>query len=189
MTMPCRWSAGGLPGFSGRVRFRRHFGYPGRIDDFERIWLTFAGVSGTADVRLNGQFLGRLPEGPAEYDVTSLLQNRNVLEVEIEGDEHSGLWEETALEIRCAAFLHKLQATRTSPSTIQITGEVAGACDQSLELYVLLDRSNVGYAVVQAGRPFQVSIEVPPETVRALLRIELVCVATVWCVAELPVPD
>jgi len=44
MTMPCRWSEGGLKNFSGRVRFRRHFGYPGRIDENERVWLTFAGI-------------------------------------------------------------------------------------------------------------------------------------------------
>jgi len=189
MTMPCRWKDGGLAGFSGRVRFRRHFGYPGPIDDFERIWLTFTGATGSAEVRLNGQFIGRLPEGPAEYDVTSLLKDRNVLEVEIDGGEDGGLWGETALEIRCTAFLRGLRATKKSPSTIQIAGEVAGACDRSLELYVLLDRSNVGYAVVEAGRPFQVMIEVPPGTAASVLRIELVCVATVWHAAEIPIED
>src|ERR1700730_15097580 len=70
MTMPCRWRDGGLPGFSGRGRFRRHFGYPGRIDDFERVWLTFAGVDGKAEIHLNGHFLGSLPDGPFEFEVT-----------------------------------------------------------------------------------------------------------------------
>src|SRR5260370_10833568 len=100
MTMPCRWNDGGLAGFSGRVRFRRHFGYPGRIDSFERVWLTFAGVAGSAEVWLNGHFLGRPQEGPFEFDVTSHLQNRNVLEVDVEGPEDGGLWGEVALEIR-----------------------------------------------------------------------------------------
>src|SRR6266849_10307562 len=59
MTMPCRWSEGGLENFAGRVRFRRRFGYPGRIDAHERVWLTFAGIGGTAEVWLNGQHLGR----------------------------------------------------------------------------------------------------------------------------------
>ena len=35
MTLPCRWADGGLPDFTGRVRFRRRFGYPGQIDDWE----------------------------------------------------------------------------------------------------------------------------------------------------------
>src|SRR5690349_7428873 len=58
MTMPCRWDEGGLGDFAGRVRFRRRFGYPGRIDPYERVWLTFDGVAGSADVSLNGQALG-----------------------------------------------------------------------------------------------------------------------------------
>jgi beta-galactosidase/beta-glucuronidase len=104
MTMPCRWSEGGLPDFAGRVRFRRRFGYPGRIDANERVWLTFAGAASVADVSLNGRFLGR-HEGadePFEFEVTSLLRDRNELIVEVEsptGD--GGLWGEVALEIRC----------------------------------------------------------------------------------------
>jgi beta-galactosidase/beta-glucuronidase len=104
MTMPCRWSEGGLNDFSGRVRFRRHFGYPGRIDDSERVWLTFAGVEERAEIWLNDQFLGR-QEGdhPWEFDVTKLLAVRNDLRIEVEGDaETGGLWGEVALEIRLA---------------------------------------------------------------------------------------
>src|SRR5262245_58836427 len=59
MTMPCAWAEGGLTGFAGRVRFRRRFGYPGTIDAYERVWLTFAGVRDFADVALNGTPLGR----------------------------------------------------------------------------------------------------------------------------------
>jgi len=104
MPMPSRWRDQGLPGFSGKVRFRRHFGYPGRIDYFERVWLTFAGLTGTADIRLNGHRLGSgKAEEPFEFEVTSLLQNRNVLEVEVAGPEDGGLWGEVALEIRCVA--------------------------------------------------------------------------------------
>jgi len=105
MTMPCRWSEGGLSDFSGRVRFRRHFGYPGRIDDSERVWLTFAGVDATAQIWLNDQFLGR-QEGdhPWEFDVTKILAVRNDLQVEVEGEaESGGLWGEVAMEIRQVA--------------------------------------------------------------------------------------
>ena len=103
MTMPCRWSEGGLSDFSGRVRFRRHFGYPGRIDEHERIWLTFAGVEQKAEIWLNDQFLGR-QEGTnsVEFDVTELLANRNDLRVDVEGEAETGGLREVALEIRLA---------------------------------------------------------------------------------------
>jgi beta-galactosidase/beta-glucuronidase len=104
MTMPCRWSEGGLPNFAGRVRFRRHFGYPGRIDENEQVWLTFAGIEGVAEIWLNGQFLGRREESqqPFEFEITRLLQSRNELRVEVEGAETGGLSGEVALEIRLA---------------------------------------------------------------------------------------
>jgi len=188
MTMPCRWKDGGLPGFAGTVRFRRHFGYPGRLDAFERVWLTFAGLTGTAHIRLNGQDLGVLADEAGEFEITSLLQNRNILEVEVEGPEGSGLWGEVALEIRCSAFLRGLRASRPSPSTIHLTGEVAGTCEEKLEFYVLADRANVGYAIVHAGQPFDLTIALPQDTEPSLLRVELVCVATVWFASEIPLP-
>ncbi len=101
VTMPCRWSDGGLKDFAGRVRFRRHFGYPGRIDENERVWLTFAGVEGAAEIWLNCQFLGRQEETrPFEFDVTKLLGDRNELQVEVQGSETGGIYGEVALEIR-----------------------------------------------------------------------------------------
>jgi hypothetical protein len=102
MTMPCRWSEGGLSDFSGRVRFRRHFGYPGRIDDNERVWLTLAGVEKKAEIWLNDQFIGRhVDDGLSEFDVTKLLAVRNNLRVDVESESPTGgLWGEVALEIR-----------------------------------------------------------------------------------------
>jgi beta-galactosidase/beta-glucuronidase len=104
MTMPCRWRDGGLKDFAGRVRFRRHFGYPGRIDENEHVWLTFAGVEGVAEIWLNGQFVSRREEAqsPFEFHITSLLRDRNELQVEVEGSETGGIYGEVALEIRIA---------------------------------------------------------------------------------------
>src|SRR5258708_4468639 len=90
MTMPCHWADGGLPGFRGRVRFRRRFGYPGRIDSFERVWLTFDDIDGTAAISLNGEALGTLVI-PGEFDVTARLQPRNELIVDLDGGERGGL--------------------------------------------------------------------------------------------------
>src|SRR4051794_14657703 len=107
MNVPCRWADCGLADFSGRVRFRRRFGYPGRIDAHERVWLTFAGAGVRAEVALNGAPLGRHEgDGPFEFEVTELLRPRNELVVEVEGPaDAAGLWGEVALEVRCTAYL------------------------------------------------------------------------------------
>src|SRR6266404_2810562 len=108
MIMPARWSEGGLRGLAGRVLFRRRFGYPGRLDSTERVWLTFADMEGAAEVWLNDHLLGQRDGGldPFEFEVTALLQVRNELKVLVTApSETGGLWGEVALEIRCTAFL------------------------------------------------------------------------------------
>jgi beta-galactosidase/beta-glucuronidase len=104
MTIPCRWRDGGLKDFAGRVRFRRHFGYPGRIDENERVWLTFTGIEGTAEIKLNGQLLRprEQTQDPLEFEITGLLGNRNDLVVDVEGQETGGIYGEVAMEIRLA---------------------------------------------------------------------------------------
>jgi hypothetical protein len=193
--MPCRWGQAGLEGFVGRVRFRRHFGWPGRIDPQERVWLTFAGVEGTAEVRLNERFLGRF-EGaaPFELEVTSLLQARNCLTVEVEAaNEDGGLWGEVALEVRCLAFLRGVRWWTTAEGEgvrLHVAGEVVGICGRPLELYVLLDNRTILYHVLEAapaGKAFQATADAIPleETTRPReVRVELVNGASVWYAVE-----
>jgi hypothetical protein len=191
--MPCHWGDAGLPGFAGRVRFSRHFGYPGRIDDYERVWLTFGGVEGTAQVSLNGRELGQL-QGSGEFDVTGLLRARNELVVEVESaSDRGGLWDEVALEVRRTAYLRNVQArwlADTIALGLEVRGEVVGVAERPLELYAILDRSNVAYAVIPAGQTFVLTTEdlngagigEGPH----VLRIDLVDAATVWYSLELP---
>lgn len=154
--MPCRWHETSLPNFTGRVRYRRRFGYPGRIDDVERVWLTFAGANDCADVTLNGVALGCCdkPSEPFEFEITRLLQARNEVVVEIAGTAPSaGLWGEVALEIRRTAFLRGMVFdANITEDTVQLTarGEVVGSADGLLELYLLLDRSTKAYKTVTA---------------------------------------
>src|SRR5262249_781153 len=78
---------------AGRARFPPPFGYPGRIDAHERVWLTFAGAD-RARVSLNGVVLSEhAGPGAFEFEVTALLQARNELAVEVEG-EHGGRYGE-----------------------------------------------------------------------------------------------
>ncbi len=192
MTMPCRWGGGGLPGYAGRVRFLRRFGYPGTLDDYERVWLTFAGVEGTADVGLNGRPLGRHEGGdePFEFEVTELMLARNELSVEVEApSDAGGLWGETALEVRRTAFLRGVRVWDSSEAGVvrlHVAGEVAGVASRPLELYVVLDRSTVVYSKVDAGRTFEAvsdALEVPAAGPH-LVRVELVDGATAWYTIE-----
>src|SRR6516165_6288752 len=86
MSIPCRWRDGGLLDFAGRVFFKRHFGYPGRIDETERMWLTLDGVIGSCSLFLNAKALATCvsPADRMEFDVTALLHRRNELVVTLE---------------------------------------------------------------------------------------------------------
>jgi hypothetical protein len=162
MSVPCRWADGGLAGFDGRVRFRRRFGYPGRIDSYERVWLTFAGAAAQAAVALNGTALGLHDgEGAFEFDVTDLLRPRNELVVDVEGPaESAGLWGEVALEVRCTAYLRGVRLWAEAEGDgwrAHAAGEVVGAAERPLDLYLVVGRSTAAYESVSAaaeGRPF-----------------------------------
>jgi hypothetical protein len=188
VTMPCRWGEVGLACLGGRVRCRRRFGFPGRIDPHERVWLTTAGVSDRAEVALNGTLLGRV-EGaaPAEFDVTDLLHSRNELIAEVEGPaEGGGLWGEVALEVRCTAFLRDVRAW-ISKEELHVTGTVVGSADGPLDLYVILGRRPLVEGRVTAepaGGPFHLEARVPEtggqEGQPAAVQVDLVNGATVW---------
>lgn len=196
MSVPCRWEEGGLGSFAGRARFRRHFGWPGRIDAHERVWLTFAGVADRARVVLNGLLLGD-QEGrePFAFEVTSLLQVRNDLEVEVTGDAGGGIWGEVALEVRCTAFLRGLRLWATckkDKAVLHAAGEVVGSADRPLELYLLLDHSTVCYGTCEArpeGQPFHLSSEELPakrwqDPSIHSVQVDLINGASVWYTQE-----
>ncbi len=173
-------------------RYRRRFGYPGRIDEYERVWLTFSGVDGPAQVWLNGQFLGRHGTGGTfEFEVTALLERRNELVVELTSATVQGRpFGAVAMEIRCAAFLRALRAWPSfegENAYLHVSGEVGGSCDRPLELYVLLDGSTVIYAMLEAkaaGQEFHLISEAlePARRQRQehILCIDLVNAASIW---------
>jgi hypothetical protein len=185
LSLPCRWS------LTGRVRCRRPFGYPGRIDEHERVWLTLRGVAGRARVALNGTTLGDAVEaGGAEFEATSLLRPRNELVVEVKcsaGD--AGPWDEVALEVRCIAFLRGVRAwivVEAGGAVLHVAGEVVGEADRPLDLYVILGRSPLAEAQFEplpAGRAFHLTAPgLDPARLQGSesVRVELVNGATVW---------
>jgi hypothetical protein len=193
MRMPGRLSDAGLHDFRGPMRFRRRFGYPGRIDSNERVWLTFEGVEGQAMAELNGQKLGDLT-GTGEFDVTRLLQARNALTVEMECDAPTcGLWGEVALEVRATAFLRQVSFQLVG-NQLEAQGVVAGSAARPLELYLLAHNRCQAYSHVEAtdsGQPFTLTAQLPDMATNAVVpvRVELIDGATVWYVVEAAVKE
>ncbi len=192
LTMPCSPGDAGRAGLAGAVRFRRRFGYPGRIDDHERVWLVMGGVGRRAEVCVNGVSLGAW-EGDGEHDVTALLGPRNELTVGVAslaaGDV---LWEEAALEVRCQAYLRRVRAERVG-GEIRVSGEVVGRADGPLELYLVADRSPAAYLLLGEGgevRPFTLTgpgVDGQGAAV-ASVQLDLVQGATVWYSVETQPP-
>ena len=125
LTVPCQLADLGLAGAD--VLLTRKFGYPGRIDSQERVWLTFAPMEGVATISLNGQQLGEVRDGPFESDVTALLGPRNQLDVQLRGIRIG----EVAMEIRATAFLEEVRVRRAD-GKLQVEGKVAGTCADPL---------------------------------------------------------
>lgn len=190
MTMPCHWRDAGLEDFAGIVRLRRRFGYPGRIDEYERVWLTFAQISGNATITLNSRQLGQISDGdtPCEFSVTKLLQPRNELVVDVESlTDAGGLPGEVALEIRRTAFLQNMHARQIAGENprIRVAGEIVGTSERPLDVYVLVGRRTEGYARIRLENertPFEIISDAVEEAadLSDFVRIELVDGGVVW---------
>lgn len=176
---------------AGVVRLQRKFGYPGRIDDFERVWLTFDHLEGSAEVILNGRSLGNELSERFELEVTSLLHARNNMEVILKADsELCGITGEVALEIRCAVYLRDVHASKSSLGDLSVRGRLLGRWDGPLDLYVLIDGRNAGYQSLRAeGEPMAFEIVVPAsEASGQSIRVDLVQGALVWYREDLSHP-
>ena len=186
-----RWSDAGLNDFRGAMQCLRPFGFPGRIDSFERVWLTFAGLDGLAVVTLNDQHLGSIEgaQGPAEFEITTLLRPRNVLAVQVEAQQpDGGLWGEVALEIRSTAFLCNVRFDLQA-GQLTATGLVVGTASRPLDIYLLaggrfLSHSHIDPA--SSGQPFTLTgtLEDISSSSPLPVRVELIDAATVWYVVH-----
>jgi hypothetical protein len=174
ITVPCLLSDWDLA--DADVLLTRKFGYPGRIDAQERVWLTFAHMEGQAAITLNGALLGEARDGPFASDVTALLGPHNQLEMQVRGVRIG----DVAMEIRALAFLEDVRASRAD-GKLRVEGRVVGTCAGPLELYILVDGRHALYRTIEAGQAFLAELEEPGQSVR----VELVHVSTVWYAVEL----
>jgi len=179
VAFPTTWLKSGAAGFVGPVLFERRFGYPGRIDAHERVWLVGEGMAGPAEISLLGP-LGLVTTDKFAFDITARLRDRNLLEIQLQATpERVALWNDIALEVRASAFLENVTTER-----LVVHGRVAGTSDKVLEVYALANGRTCGYSEVSAGQSFSIPIE---ECIGAL-RLELVHVSTVWDVVEIERP-
>lgn len=172
-----------------RVRWRRRFGQPTRIDAHERVWLTVAGLSASAAVWLNGRLLRPAASvtDSCEFEITSLLAVRNEVVLELDGRPGGTPPSDVALEVRCQAFLRNLRFW-TQDGSLHVAGEAIGASDRPLELYVLVDGSTAIYTTLlpgPEGQPFAAQAEWSDGRVAAhQVKVELVDGATAWHTCE-----
>jgi hypothetical protein len=85
-TMPADWSESFGLRFLGRVRYVRTFQKPTGLDAGERVWLVVEPPRSQVTARLAERTLGSVQaNGPAgRFDITSLLADRNMLEIVVE---------------------------------------------------------------------------------------------------------
>jgi hypothetical protein len=85
--LPADWGLTLGPDFRGRARYTRRFGLPTNLEPHEKVWLVVEGVDYFGSLALNDTPLGEMTGylgPPAEFHVTSLLSERNVLTLEVE---------------------------------------------------------------------------------------------------------
>ena len=84
--VPADWAESLGRDFRGRVRYTRRFGRPSSLETVDRVELVVTRVDAFGAVELNGELLVQIPWGKldARVDITSQLQLRNVLCVEVE---------------------------------------------------------------------------------------------------------
>ena len=183
LSLPDRWADIDL----GPARLTRAFGYPGRIDAHEHVWLTIEGLTVPATITLNGQPVGDATVGSFARVISSLLGPRNRLEIRVPASGAGpALWREVALEIRRDAYLSNVRVERLPEGTANVTGQVIGNAPRVLDLYVLLDGRSAFYQTIEPrpeGRPFSVGLK-EIGSAAAVVRVELIDVSTVWYVTE-----
>jgi hypothetical protein len=161
------------------VCWRRRFGRPRHIDEWERVWLIPVGKT-IGEWRLNQSTLewNCRGDGQSRADVTRLLKERNEIVAAVSGD-HVG----AVLEIGCRAFIQDVKIADKNVA-VEVFSESA---DDPLELYVLIDGETHGYF-----GPFSTNGTLTQEfrvvdaewKAGAVVRVDLMCRSTIWDTVE-----
>lgn len=206
VVVPVPWGDLGIAKDAG-VFFRRRFGLPRKLDDWERVWVVPSRETDSAFLwRLNGtvlQWTRQPDEEPPDYvvpsrsDVTALLRDRNELTVRIaSAGPDAPPFGGAALDIGCRAYIRRIRvqsfpnaAGREIVLDVSVTSENSS---DRLEIYALVDGVNCGYLKLPEYRGTKTHAvrwhepALKPGT-PFTLRVDLVNVATIWETAEMRV--
>lgn len=96
LQMPADWGSTLGQEFRGFVQYERNFGCPTALEPHESVWLVLDAIDAIGQVSLNGNFLGEVSfaAGPAKFEVTAHLQERNELVVDVGVPAYASVEEE-----------------------------------------------------------------------------------------------
>jgi hypothetical protein len=207
VVVPVMWEQFGFANGAGVVLFRRKFGLPRKLDEWERVWVV---PSRDADIeypwQLNSKdlrWIDRREDEPAEYavppraDATAILRDRNELTVRVQRTgRDAGSFGGAALDIGCRAYICRVRVQRNRVAQgdgadlrIDVVSESA---DDPLEIYALVDGTNCGYLKLrdhqgETAHRLRLDDKVFGPATTAMLRVDLVNRATIWDTAEMTI--
>lgn len=135
------------------IAYRRVFKWPTELMPFEQLWLIIGGVDSPYQVKINQQFLGSQGDGrvPFERDISSLIQNQNLIEIEcVPGPEQSfrGITRTVFLEVRRSVHLEHLVGRvlwQDERPRLQLRAKLSRASERRLSIVVRLNDHEVHY--------------------------------------------
>lgn len=176
------WERHELP--TGRVQFRRRFGRPRQLDDWERVWILAPAAVRKQTWKLNDTELCwcARSDDVARAAVTPLLRDRNELIIECDIDSK---FEGAVLEIGSRAWIQDVRAQVQSAEMLVVVDVQSESAVDPLELYLSVRGENQGYSgpFEHMGRR-RVEFRVPDagqsSSMQGELGVELICRSNVW---------
>jgi hypothetical protein len=77
------------PDGEGSFRYARRFHQPTGLEEGSKVWVVVEKVEGEAEVRVNGQGLGKISaeEGSGRFEIAGVLRPHNLLEIIVQAEE------------------------------------------------------------------------------------------------------
>jgi len=151
------------------IAYRRVFSWPTQLMPFEQLWLVLGGVDSAYQVKLNRQHLGTQPDGrlPWEMNITSVVQNQNLIEILCEPDPHQpfrGITRTVFLEVRRSVHLRQLVGKvhwHGEKPGLQLWAKISEASERRLSVVVRLNEREVHYEELPLGQ-LEVNVTTQP---------------------------
>jgi hypothetical protein len=172
---------------TGAVQLYRRFSWLQPLQPHERLWFVLE-RSAVTGATLNDRTLelAAVAEGHQECEITLLVKRSNQLSLDVAAGQRRLPFPQVALEVRCRTFLRQpawhIDATNCR---LAIAGQLVGANETPLELYVRVGEVNVLYTLVHAHEscsPFRYESEIPAAVMdrKMPIQIDLVKGGVIW---------